>query len=183
MSQARFITAVCLTTFAFAGPIRADTLCHFVFFGLERERIKEPSFLQTDAFVGAQLKYTWRELEPDKDAYEVDLILRDLAFLQSHGKKLYIQIQDVSFSRQRVNVPEYLRTDPKYGGGAELMLEFEDESETEPVPEGWVARRWDPAVHERFAKLLEEVKSGKAKERWKKEAQETGKKSEVQKEK
>ena len=29
-----------------------------------------------------------------------------------------------------------------------------DQAETRPVPEGWVARRWDPAVRERFCKLL-----------------------------
>ena len=39
---------------------------HFVYFELDRDRIAEESFLKTDAMVGAQLKYTWRELEPEK---------------------------------------------------------------------------------------------------------------------
>lgn len=154
ITHARWILTVCLTIPLLAGITPARAQRHYVFFNLERERIRESSFLDTDAFVGAQLKYTWRELEPEKDRYDVDLILRDLAFLQSRGKKLFVQLQDMSFSEKRVNVPEYLRTDPKYGGGAELMLEFTDDSETEPIAEGWIARRWDPAVQERFAKLL-----------------------------
>ena len=47
---------------------------HYVFFAHERERIAEKSFLDTPAFEGAQLKYTWRELEPEKDDYDLSLI-------------------------------------------------------------------------------------------------------------
>jgi hypothetical protein len=132
----------------------AESLQHFVFFGLERDRIKERSFLDTQALAGAQLKYTWRELEPEKDHYNVGLILEDLESLQSKGKKLFIQIQDVSFSEKIINVPEYLRTDPLYGGGANLKYEFEDDAETKPIVDGWVARRWDSAVLDRFRKLM-----------------------------
>ena len=154
MTHARWISTACLAIYLVAGGTDARAQRHYVFFNLDRQRIREPAFLETDAFEGAQLKYTWRELEPEKDKYDVDLILRDLAFLRSRDRKLFIQLQDVSFVEKRVNVPEYLRTDPKYGGGAEMMLEFTDESETQTIFEAWVARRWDPAVQERFAKLL-----------------------------
>ena len=157
ITHARRILSVCLAVYVPTWSTEALTQRHYVFFNLDRERIRESGFLETEAFEGAQLKYTWRELEPEKDRYDVELILRDLAFLRSHGKKLFIQLQDVSFREDRVNVPEYLRTDPEFGGGAEKMLEFTDESETQTIFEAWVARRWDAAGQERFAKLLAEL--------------------------
>src|SRR6266566_8099032 len=67
---------------------------HYVFFNRDRERISDPAFLGTKAFEGAQLKYTWRELERAKDSYDFSAIQHDLAFLSSKGKKLFIQLQD-----------------------------------------------------------------------------------------
>jgi len=82
---------------------------HYVFFSRERLRIQERSFLDNPNIAGAQLKYTWRELEPVRDQYNLKLILDDLATLERHGKRLWIQLQDASFSRDSVLVPEYLR--------------------------------------------------------------------------
>jgi len=66
---------------------------HFIFFDRERERISEPAFLETKAIAGAQLKYTWRELEPKKDQYDFSALRHDLAFLRSNsapgGLQLY----------------------------------------------------------------------------------------------
>jgi hypothetical protein len=129
---------ISLTATASAAPIR-----HYVFFNLDRERLREPAFLDSAIFDGAQIKYTWRMLEPAKDRYDFTAIREDLALLKPHGKKLFIQLQDVSFYESIVNVPEYLRSDPVYGGGADRTPEG-----------GWVARRWDPAVRQRFHKLL-----------------------------
>ena len=70
---------------------------NYIFFGRDRDRISESEFLSTAAIVGAQLKYTWRELEPERDQYALSLIQDDLEFLEEHGKQLFIQIQDVSF--------------------------------------------------------------------------------------
>jgi hypothetical protein len=47
----------------------AETVHHYVFFNRERERISDSEFIATTALEGAQLKYTWRELEPEKGAY------------------------------------------------------------------------------------------------------------------
>lgn len=151
-----WLTAVVLAT-GLHGPVaqaRAGTMQHFVFFGLERERIHEPSFLEAPRLVGAQLKYTWKELEPEKDRYNTDLVRRDLEFLQSKGKKLFVQLQDISFSTEIVNVPDYLLEDPAYHGGAHIQYEVEDGEDKRVTAIGWVARRWDPAVLERFSSLL-----------------------------
>ena len=135
------------------GGTLAQSVHHYVFFDRERERISEESFLSTQAFEGAQLKYTWRELEPQKDNYDFSAIRKDFAFLTSKGKKLFIQLQDVTFSAQRVFVPEYLRT-PEYNDGVAPQYRIVNGDEEHTTISGWVARRWDPAVQERFHKLL-----------------------------
>ena len=127
---------------------------NFIYFGLERSRISEPGFLGTEAVVGAQLKYRWQELEPDRDRYNLRPILEDLAFLEERGKKLFVQLQDVSFEGTIINVPDYLLSDPAFSGGIARQYSFEDDDERVPIPEGWVARRWDPAVRGRLVKLL-----------------------------
>jgi len=125
---------------------------HLVFYAHERERIREAAFLGNPRLCGAQLKYTWRELEPQEGEYAFDGIRRDLAFLEANGKALWIQLQDVTFD-ERKPVPDWLCTEA-YGGGAARKYEGDEKPETEDVFDGWVARRWDPRVQARFAQLL-----------------------------
>lgn len=138
-----------------AVSVPAKSLHHYVFFGNERQEMKETkSFLDTKAFEGAQLRYSWRQLEPRKDEYDFSFIREDLVFLKSHGKKLWIQLQDVTFSERWLPVPKYLIEDPQYNGGADRQYKYKDGDEENATPAGWSARRWDPAVQERFHKLL-----------------------------
>jgi hypothetical protein len=128
---------------------------HYVFFGQDREKLREASsFLETKALEGAQVAYSWRQLEPEKDKYDFGPVRDDLAFLTSKGKRLFVQIQDVTFSESRINVPRYLLQDPVYNGGAEKHYDVKDD-ESRAAVLGWVARRWDPAVQERFRRLLD----------------------------
>lgn len=138
--------------------VGARPVHHYVYFGQEREKIREAtSFLETKALEGAQVTYSWRQLEPEPDKYDFSLIREDLAFLTSKGKRLFIQIQDATFSPSRKNVPRYLLNDPRYNGGAdqEFDVKEEDKEDAHAVGTGWVARRWDAAVRERFQKLLD----------------------------
>jgi len=138
----------------YAGTI-AKRVHHYVFFGHEREKIqKDKLFLETKALEGAQVRYSWRQLEPEKDKYDFSMIHQDLKFLKSKGKKLWIQFQDVTFSPQHINVPKYLLNDPKYNGGADKQYRSRDDLDEHPEHEGWMARRWDPAVQERLRKLF-----------------------------
>lgn len=130
-------------------PIR-----HFIFFSREREGIHDSGFYSNPGIVGAQITYPWNQLEPRKDEYDLSAIEEDLVFLQSKGKKLFIQIQDVTFSATRYAIPQYLLTDTSYHGGANAQYEMVD---NKPVNRGWVARRWDPKVAERFHKLLKRL--------------------------
>jgi hypothetical protein len=137
------------------ASVSARRVHHYVFFGQDREKIaKDASFLETKALEGAQVVYSWRQLEPEKDVYDFSLIREDLAFLTSKGKKLFVQLQDVTFSEARKNVPRYLLQDSKYNGGADKQYRIDDDDEEHAVVQGWMARRWDPAVQERFHRLL-----------------------------
>jgi hypothetical protein len=134
---------------------RANTLPrNFIFFGEERQRISESSFLDNKQIVGAQLKYSWRELEPERDHYDFRALLHDLDFLQHHSKRLFVQLQDVTFD-ENIPVPKYLLTDPSFSGGAARKYESEGDNNSKERFDGWVARRWDPAVRARFIKLLQ----------------------------
>src|SRR5438105_15911512 len=108
---------ICL--FTCCRSVVADGIHHYVFFDRERGRIHDPAFLRTEAFAGAQLKYTWRELEPRPDAYDFRDIRKDLDFLATKGKRLFIQLQDASFTPSIFCVPEYLMQDPQFNGGAD----------------------------------------------------------------
>ncbi len=134
--------------------VSAKPLHHYVFFGMDREKINDKLFLETSIFEGAQVAYSWNQLEHGKDEYDFSSIRADLAFLTSHHKKLWIQIQDVSFSEKYILVPRYLLRDPQYNGGADRQYRYQDGDEEHATPGGWMARRWDPAVQERFRRLL-----------------------------
>lgn len=129
---------------------------NFVFFGSDRHRIVEPDFAQNPGVAGAQLRYTWRELEPERDRYDFRKVEQDLDALAAMGKRLWVQLQDVSFG-ESIPVPEYLLNDPAFGGGAARKYAVPGDNEGEARFDGWVARRWDPAVRERFEKLLREL--------------------------
>jgi hypothetical protein len=138
--------------------VSAKPLHHFVYFGMDREKIATTkSFLETPAFEGAQVAYSWRQLEPGKDEYDFSLIRKDLELLTRHGKKLWVQVQDVSFSERWNPVPKYLLNDPRYNGGANHQYSYKNDDEQNAKVDGWAARRWDPAVQERFHKLLFEL--------------------------
>jgi hypothetical protein len=132
---------------------RAKPIHHFVYFGADRDAMRSDTlFLNTPGIEGAQIRYFWSTLERNKDQYDFRPIESDMEFLRAHGKKLWVQLNDVSFSPTRNPVPKYLLEDTVYHGGAEMTWSVEDEAN--PIRSGWIARRWDPAVQERFQKLL-----------------------------
>jgi hypothetical protein len=143
-----------LMTAATAGGFAQAPPVSYVFFNLDRQGIHRASFADQPLFAGAQIKYTWRSLETAKGVYDFSAIAEDLAFLKGKGKGLFLQIQDVSFVASIKNVPDYILKDVTYHGGASPQYAFSDDNDSKPVVAGWVARRWDPAVAERFHLLL-----------------------------
>jgi hypothetical protein len=154
----RLLLSFLLVVLVTGNPFRGDDgnagPKNFIFFNVERDRISEASFLETDAIAGAQLKYTWRELEPERDRYNLRPVLEDLKYLEEHDKRLFVQLQDLSFD-EKINVPDYLVADSEFCGGVARKYEFEGDDESKPIFDGWVARRWDPAVIARFSMLLQ----------------------------
>lgn len=121
---------------------------HYVFFGRDRERSSEERFLGTPAFEGAQLMYAWKELESNEDNYDFSKIQKDLDFLNSKHKKLFVQLQDTTFDPSTVAVPDYLRSNPKYHGG--VVYQYNDKGQRD----GMALMRWDPSVRGRLHQLL-----------------------------
>ncbi|MBA2687364.1 MAG: hypothetical protein H0U64_04615 [Gemmatimonadaceae bacterium] len=147
-------TAQTVDNIVFPGKSTTLSVHHYVFFGQNREAIPALSHVfKIPNVEGAQITYSWRQLESVKDQYDFSLIQEDLAFLSQRGKRLFIQIQDATFDPARINIPRYLLSDPVYSGGAAQQINDRVE-EDKATPAGWVARRWDPAVQERFHKLL-----------------------------
>lgn len=129
-------------------PISKDSIQHFVYFSRDRESIIGHPFLTHTIFKGAQIMYSWKNFEPKKDQYDFSILKEDYEYLKKYGKKIFIQLQDATFSPDYKAIPEYLYTD-EYGGGA--AVQYDDEGK----PEGWVAKRWNKKVRERFALLLQ----------------------------
>jgi hypothetical protein len=132
----------------------ADQLHHYIFFNRDHEKIHEQSFLQTRAFEGAQLKFTWRELEPQKGRYDFSGIQTAADFLKANGKRLFVQVQDSSFDAKIINVPEYLLRAPEFNGGADKQFETIEGKDENAKIAGWVARRWDSSVQKRLHALF-----------------------------
>ena len=132
-----------------------STIRHFIFFSQEREAIYDSAFYLNPNITGAQITYPWKRLEPQKDKYDFSEIEQDLIFLESKGKKLFIQIQDVTFDSTFFAVPKYILTDPDYNGGVNSQYEIGPSDKL--IKAGWVARRWDPEVSERFLLLLQKL--------------------------
>ncbi|MEO1451633.1 MAG: hypothetical protein AAFV07_19040 [Bacteroidota bacterium] len=128
-------------------PIPEDNIKHFVYFARDRRAIKGHPLLTHPRFAGAQVMYTWRELEPKMGEYDFSNIKTDIDCLAANGKKLFVQIQDATFMYKYKAVPEYL-LEEEYDGGA--AIQYYDSKK----PEGWVAKRWNAKVRERFALFL-----------------------------
>ncbi|MEL6640233.1 MAG: hypothetical protein AAFN63_08265 [Pseudomonadota bacterium] len=131
-----------------ACPIVENDIDHFVYFARDRGALRNHALLEAPRFDGAQIMYAWAELEPREGVYDFSKIYSDQAYLDQYDKQLIIQLQDASFWEGFVPVPDYLRAEA-YDGGA-----VEQRYETGEV-EGWVAKRWTPAVQARFAALLD----------------------------
>ena len=131
-----------------ACPLSKDSIQHFVYFAKDREQIKDHALLVHERFKGAQIMYAWRDIEPEKGKYDLSIIKADLAYLQQYGKKLFVQLQDVTFNPAYKAVPDYLLT-AGYDGGA--APQYNDDNSAG----GWVAKRWNKKVRERFALLLQ----------------------------
>ncbi|MGL6312644.1 hypothetical protein [Vibrio sp. WXL103] len=131
-----------------ACPIANNDIKHFVYFAIDRAAIHDHALLSHERFSGAQIMYPWAKLEPSRGEYDFSIIREDYEYLAKHGKKLFVQLQDATFLSVNKGVPDYLFSDEFDGGAIEQYTQ-------DGEPEGWVAKRWNPQVRERFALLMD----------------------------
>ncbi len=135
--------------------IAQDNLPHlFLFLGGDKAALYNAN-LNRPCISGAQIIYSWKQLEPKKNLYDFSKIKNDLRSLDKIDKKLFIQLQDRSFDPNVFNVPDYIREEEIYHGG--VAMQYDSPGEGKPVVSGWVARVWDPAVRERFQLLIKKL--------------------------
>ena len=92
---------------ALSCPIPKDSIQHFVYFARDREAIINHPFLQHPRFTGAQIMYSWKELEVQKGKYDFTVLKQDYEYLKKFGKKIFIQLQDVTFNPKYKAIPDY----------------------------------------------------------------------------
>ncbi len=133
------------------GPFAAAAPENFLFANSD-ELESHAALIQRPDIGGVQIVYSWKSLEPAKDQYDFSRIEKDLRYLDGMNRKLFIQLQDRFFEIEHKNVPRYLLTEPIYGGG--LVPQADNPGENQAPGHGWATQQWNPAVRERFQRLL-----------------------------
>jgi hypothetical protein len=94
---------------------------------------------------GALLQYDWGVLETAKGVFNFSVIEGNLAVVKGKGKRLAILVNDKGFSGTSLRcVPQDMMTDPLYQGGQYITRDASGN------PSGCIAKRWVPAVMDRF---------------------------------
>ncbi|MEH3112412.1 hypothetical protein [Pedobacter terrae] len=136
---------------------------NYIFFSHREQsgkNIRDDKALLDPRFTGAQIVYTWRNLEPSKEQYDFSAIKEDIDYLNAlGGKKVWIQLQEKSFAPDKKNVPDYILEDPRYNGGVikQSMLSAPERDPDKAVAAdeyGWSAKMWEIPVRDQFQKLI-----------------------------
>ncbi|WP_232784597.1 beta-galactosidase [Mycobacteroides chelonae] len=112
------------------------------------ERVKRLS--DRPDIAGVQILVPWKMVEPTKGEYDFSQVDRVLSYLNTRGKKMFLQIQDRFFTLP-ARLPRYLLVEPEYAGGAAPAGGNNGLGEQPP---GAIAAQWNPNVRERFHRLM-----------------------------
>ncbi|WP_150466380.1 hypothetical protein [Francisella sp. SYW-9] len=123
----------------------------FLGYGSAKAHIKQ---INNPQVVGAQIIYSWKQLEPQKNHYDFSAIEDDYQTLKKYHKKLFIQLQDRTFNIKNIPLPRYLLT-KEYNTGVIQQTDFAGEGK--PLGEGWVTKQWNPSIKLRFHKLIKQL--------------------------
>src|SRR6185503_2538518 len=66
------LAAVAMTWLAYGEQPPDNKTHNFVFFAKERELLPNHPFLKIQRFEGAQITYSWKQLEPSEDGYDFE---------------------------------------------------------------------------------------------------------------
>jgi len=134
------------------APVAAAAAPQNFLFSNGDELGTQAALIRRPDIAGVQVVYSWKSLETARDQYDFSQIERDLAYLETLNRRLFVQVQDRFFEAKHRNVPAYLLEEPVYRGG--LAAQADNPGENLPEGHGWVTQQWNPAVRERFQKLL-----------------------------
>jgi len=151
MPHARLLTRATLLLGVLCASAWSATPQNYLFAD-SSELAASAALIQRPDIGGVQVVYSWKSLETAKDKYDFARIEHDLRYLEGFGKKLFIQLQDRFFEIEHKNVPLYLLQEPIYGGG--LVPQSDNPGEGKPMGHGWATQQWNPAVRERYQRLL-----------------------------
>ena len=146
----RLITTA-VTLLLLAIPARAATPENFLYMG-SGDLESHQELLARPDIGGVQIVYNWKQLEPAEGQYDFAAIDSDLKIAGTLGKKLFVQVQDRFFDVKARNIPDYLLTDPQYGGG--LVPQLDNPGEAKAKGYGWTTMQWNAAVRHRYQALL-----------------------------
>lgn len=150
MKALRFLAAIATALVVNSVAHAAEPL-DFLYTGngdLERN----VAILERPDIAGVQVVYNWRALEKAEGSYDFSAIERDLAVAESLGKKFVLQVQDRFFSEDARNLPDYVLTEEKYGGG--LVPQLDNPGESKAKAYGWASMQWNAALRGRYQALL-----------------------------
>lgn len=145
------VVAIILFVFGNALAAARAAPVNFIYTGSGDLEAARPVLERPD-IEGAQIVYNWRGLEPSEGQYDFSAIERDLELTAGLGKKLFVQIQDRFFSPEARNLPDYILSEAKYGGG--LVPQLDNPGEAKPQQYGWAPMHWNEAVRTRYQALL-----------------------------
>lgn len=146
-----FLCLSCVATIVEANP--ASKAQNFIFLDGNSDNLIRSAKIRNNNIAGVQIVYTWKSLEPKEGNYDFSQIEKDLVFLNSIHKKLFVQIQDRFFQPHAKYVPSYLMRESVYNGG--LVPQLDSPGENKPLVAGWVAQQWTPSVRLRYQKLIQ----------------------------
>lgn len=107
------------------------------------------SELAVSAFRGVVIRYTWPELEPQKDMYDFSAIENHLTELASRNKQLIVLLETKSFNLTKEIVPDYIKTTPIYEGGI-----FPIGAYGSKITKGYNIKMWNSYVQGRLRALI-----------------------------
>lgn len=116
---------------------------HYIAMNMWDARSVVPTVLRPGV-AGVQIRYPWIDLEPARDQYDFSAIRADLEVLEGTGRQLVVFIFDKSFKDEKYTPPylwdQYTLPSNAASGGV-----------------GFVSKRWDPYVVERFTRLVQAI--------------------------
>ncbi len=104
----------------------------------------------TQALLGLQLRYSWKELEPKEGVYNFSSIDKHLAELTKRNKRLVIllELKEMGTDETSMPIPAYART-AAYEGGAYSFSNYEKD-----VLRGYGTKLWNTKIHDRWVALV-----------------------------